>query len=69
MFVLSAGVYLVNGERLIKGSKVLKKILDDDQKQLEALNILQCVMEQLQHPKSESLLYSAEGSANSHRTQ
>lgn len=55
MFVLSAGVYLVNGERLIKGSEVLKKILDDDQKQLEALNILQGVVEQLQHPKSESL--------------
>lgn len=54
MFVLSAGVYVVNGERLIKRLNVLKKILDDDQKQLEALNILQDVAEKLQHPKSES---------------
>lgn len=55
MSVLSGGVYLVNRERLTKESEVLKRILDDDQKQLEALNILQTNVEQLQHPKSESL--------------
>lgn len=53
--MLSGGVYQVDGERLMKGAKVLKTILDDDQKQLEALNILQSVVEQLQHPKSEPL--------------
>ena len=55
MFVLSAGVYLVNREHLIKGSEIMKKVLNDDQEQLEALNILLAVVEQLQHPKSESL--------------
>lgn len=53
--MLSGGVYRVDGECLIKGAKVLKTILDDDQKQLEALNILQSVVEQLQHPNSEPL--------------
>lgn len=58
IFVLSDGVYLVNREHLIERSEMLKKVLDDDQKQLEALKIVQDVVEQLQHPKSESLSLS-----------
>ncbi|CAF98129.1 unnamed protein product, partial [Tetraodon nigroviridis] len=46
------GVYLVNREHLIERSEMLKKVLDDDQKQLEALKIVQDVVEQLQHPKN-----------------
>lgn len=66
VFVLSAGVYLLKRERLTRSSEVLEKVLDDDQKQLEALNILQGVAEQLRHPKSESPFHPPVGGANSH---
>lgn len=67
--VLPAGVYLLDREHLINRSQVLKTVLDDDHKQLEALNILQAVVEQLQHPKSESFSHPPVGGASSHRKE
>lgn len=71
--MLSDGVYLVDRECLIKGAEVLKKILDDDHKQLEAPNVLQSVVGQLQHPKSDSFsstwCHRSQGGAKRHSSK
>lgn len=54
-FVVPGGVHQLNGSKIIQRSEILKKYLNNGQKQREALKALQNVMEQTKPPNSQCL--------------
>lgn len=57
-FVVPGGVHQLNGSKIIQRSEILKKYLNNGQKQREALKALQNVMEQTKPPSSQCLFPS-----------